>query len=86
MLLPGYYLIDNHITQRCYYITGTKKGNKWIETEVMHWCEELNRHERLPLPNCGWWALNWMCIPKVGSDELVGAVYYEENPLPDYPR
>jgi hypothetical protein len=31
---PGYYFIDNEYEKRCYYLTGERKGNKWIELQV----------------------------------------------------
>jgi len=37
-LQPGFYLIEETFSYRCYYITGTTKGNKWIN---------LKNHNRL---------------------------------------
>lgn len=42
---PGYYLCSD----RCFYLTGTKKGNRWIYLDI-------------PYPE--WCSLNWMCLPK----------------------
>ncbi len=43
-LTPGFYLIEG---DRCAYITGTTKGNKWINLNV---------------PNPQWTGLMWNCI------------------------
>jgi len=45
-LKQGYYLIKG-IGARCIYVTGTTKGNKWINLEV---------------PNPQWTRLQWNCI------------------------
>lgn len=71
----GFYLIDNHITVRCYYLTGEKKGNKWISIA------EIDDQELRYFPDAEWWSLNWMCLPK--EEELVDAQYFETNPT-DY--
>lgn len=41
----GYYLTED----RCYYLTGTKKGNKWIYLDI---------------PDPEWCSLVWTCLPK----------------------
>jgi hypothetical protein len=46
-LTPGFYLIKETFSYRCYYITGTTKGNKWINLNV---------------PNPQWTGLMWNCI------------------------
>jgi len=46
-LQPGFYLIEETFSYRCYYITGTTKGNKWINLNV---------------PNPQWTGLMWNCI------------------------
>lgn len=43
-VIPGYY----YNTNRCYYLTGSKKGNKWID---------------LTYREPEWWGFAWMCIP-----------------------
>lgn len=45
-LEPGFYLMDN---KRCYYITGTTSGNKWIDLEV---------------PEPLWYSLLWNCVDR----------------------
>ena len=53
-LKPGFYYIKgekigrSYIGARCFFITGTTKGNKWIELEDS--------------PNPQWMALMWNCI------------------------
>ena len=42
----GFYLIE---TDRCYYLTGTKKGNRWINLDD---------------PDPEWMSLIWTCLPK----------------------
>lgn len=48
-LAPGFYLLNATNCKRCFYITGTLKGNKWIDLEV---------------PNPAWMSLMWTCINK----------------------
>ena len=43
----GYYFVDNEYSKRVYYLTGTLKGNKWIDLKV---------------PNPKWMSLMWTCI------------------------
>jgi hypothetical protein len=33
-LTPGFYIIEETFSNRCFYITGTTKGNKWINLSV----------------------------------------------------
>ena len=33
-LQPGFYIIEETFSHRCFYITGTTKGNKWINLAV----------------------------------------------------
>ena len=42
----GFYLFPD---DRCYYLSGTLEGNKWIDFD---WAEE------------GWMSLTWTCINK----------------------
>lgn len=46
-LQPGFYIIEETFSNRCLYITGTTKGNKWIN---------------LAVPNPQWTGLMWNCI------------------------
>ena len=43
-LKAGFYLIKD---EKCFYITGTTKGNKWVDLDT-HTPE--------------WWGLMWNCI------------------------
>jgi hypothetical protein len=45
-LKPGFYYINGE-ESRCFYVTGTTKGNKWIDLYV---------------PNPQWMTLMWNCI------------------------
>jgi hypothetical protein len=47
---PGYYFVDNQYEKRGFYLTGTLKGNKWIEL--------------LDEDNPEWVSLIWTCIDK----------------------
>lgn len=67
----GFYYINTTNWVRCYYLTGEKKGNKWISI-----------FEFEPIPNPEWWALNWMNLPN--KEELTGYEYFKDNPT-DYP-
>ena len=63
----GFYYI-NTIIQRCYYLTGDKAGNKWID--IGYDGESIIDPE--------WVALNWMCLPD--DDDLIDATQHETNP------
>ena len=64
----GFYYLKTDIMTRCYYISGIKKGNKWIE---ISWEGET-------LPNPEWWSLNWMNLPD--KEEQTILTYHETNP------
>jgi hypothetical protein len=55
-LKPGfyYYVNENIDTERCFYITGTLKGNKWIEIRVL---------------DPEWTSLFWNCISESELNE-----------------
>ena len=63
-LTPGFYFLANENVVRCYYLTGTKKGNKWIEMDG--------------IDNPEWWSLIWTCIPT--AEELTECKYFKQNP------
>jgi hypothetical protein len=67
----GFYYLNTAVSTRCYYLTGEKKGNKWIELAGMN-------EVKVPVPNPEWWALNWMNLPN--QDELKKTTYSETNP------
>ena len=50
---PGFYLLPN---DRCYYLTGTLGGNKWIDFD---WADE------------GWSSLMWTCINKECIEDAI---------------
>jgi hypothetical protein len=52
-LTPGFYLIEETFAYRCYYLTGTTKGNKWINLNV---------------PNPKWTGLMWNAITPDDND------------------
>lgn len=53
MLKLGFYLVNETNCFRCFYLTGTTSGNKWINLSV---------------PNPQWNALMWTCINKYEVD------------------
>jgi hypothetical protein len=67
-LKPGFYYIKgegvNIGIHRCFYLTGTTKGNKWIE---------------LVVKNPQWTSLMWNTVSSC-SYEIELSQYYEENP------
>ena len=67
----GFYHLKNEDFERCYYLTGEKKGNKWIDIKSLG--ESL-----VETHDFGWWALNWMCLPD--EEEHKKLVYSKENP------
>lgn len=72
-LKPGYYChLDIKLDMtRCYYLSGTKKGNKWIYFgDSDGWVKDPK-----------WVALMWTCIPN--AEELNDLEYYKQNPT-DY--
>jgi hypothetical protein len=58
---------------RCYYLTGEKKGNKWIEIAG------LNDNKLVFLPSPEWVSLMWTCLPD--EEELSKCTYSESNPM-----
>ena len=69
----GFYYMKTRNSIRCYYLTGEKSGNKWIDIAG------VDGNELVYLHDPQWMALNWMCLPqevelKKWSD------YSEENP------
>ena len=73
-LKPGfYYSLDIHLNMtRCFYLTGSKKGNKWI------YLADDEDGEVQYLPNPEWWSLIWTCIPN--AEDLNELEYSETNP------
>jgi len=68
----GFYYINSKFSRRCYYLTGEKKGNKWID--IAGWDD----NHLIDLPAPIWMALLWTCLPT--EDELKDSEYSEENP------
>jgi len=65
----GFYYINTKDDIRCYYLTGEKKGNKWIYIG----CEE-----GIVLDGPEWCSLLWTCLPK--EEDLKNATFHETNP------
>lgn len=65
----GFYIVSNDFTIRCYYISGEKKGNKWIEIAGYD-DGTLHRYG-----DAEWMALLWTCLPS--EEELKDAIYLE---------
>ena len=68
----GFYYINSEWFERCYYISGTKSGNKWIDIR------SVNEGLSVEIPGAQWVALNWMCLPPV--PELKKMTYHYSNP------
>lgn len=68
----GFYYHKGDYDERCYYLTGEKKGNKWIHLGT------IDGRDFFVIPNPEWWTLNWMCIPT--AEELKDFTYSETNP------
>ena len=68
----GFYLYSTETDKRCYYLTGEKKGNKWI------YLGGMGEDGFVYIENPQWMGLNWMCLLK--EDELKDCVYFEYNP------
>lgn len=73
-LKPGfYYPIDINLNMlRCYYLSGSKKGNKWIDLAY------FEEGETVFLNSPEWMSLIWTCIPT--SEELNEMEYSKTNP------
>ena len=70
----GFYYHKDEIDERCYYLTGEKKGNKWIYIGGEH-----NGKFRTD-PNPIWMSLIWTCLPK--EEELKEYTFSNTNPTP----
>ena len=57
----GYYYNEN----RCYFLTGSKKGNKWIDLEDL---------------DPEWVSLLWTCLPKEEELSEFNYKYSSLNP------
>lgn len=68
----GFYYLKSKYTIRCYYLTGEKKGNKWIEIEG------YNDDKLCKIPDAEWMGLMWNFIPK--EEEIKRCLYTETNP------
>lgn len=68
----GFYYINSEWFERCYYISGTKSGNKWIDIRT------VNEGLSVKIPGAQWVSLNWMCIPPI--PELKKMTYHKDNP------
>ena len=68
----GFYYLNNEYSERCYFLSGDKKGNKWIDIAG------INGIEKVPMPDPQWTTLIWTCIPK--ENELSECSFHEENP------
>jgi hypothetical protein len=71
-LKPGFYYLKSKVTERCYYISGEKKGNRWCPIK------EINGNELITVIYAGWNSLLWNCLPK--DEELSMCEYSETNP------
>ena len=78
-LKPGfYYHLDINLNMtRCFYLSGSKKGNKWIYFGD----SDDQQYEFRGVKDPEWVALMWTCIPK--AEELNELEYYKQNPT-DY--
>ncbi len=68
----GFYYFKTENVERCYYLTGEKKGNRWISLGG------INGNEFVNDPDPQWMNLNWMCVPK--KDDIKRCIYSEINP------
>jgi hypothetical protein len=66
----GYYYKDTSDYSRCFYFSGIKKGNRWIDI----------RSEGHTYRDTMWMSLMWMCLPKESELNNEGYVYSEKNP------
>lgn len=71
MIKKGYYVKETQYSEICYYITGNKKGNKFIQLK------NVQRGMVLPNSDAIWLDLSWTCI---NAKELEGCTFHETNP------
>lgn len=71
MIKKGYYIKKSKYNETCYYISGNKQGNKFIELK------SLNRGMCLPNNDAKWLDLSWTCV---NVRELEGCTFHESNP------
>ena len=68
----GFYYINSKWFERCYYISGTNTGNRWIDIRT------VDTGLSVKLSNPKWVDLYWMYIPPV--PELKKMIYSKDNP------
>ena len=71
-ITPGYYFVNTPNSIRCYYLSGSKKGNKWIDIAG------IDGDELSYVKNPEWWPLMWNHIPN--KEELNKLEYFYYNP------
>ena len=71
-LKPGFYYLKCEVTERCYYVSGEKKGNKWCPIK------EFSDGELFTVSYAGWNGILWNCLPD--DKELAECEYSETNP------
>lgn len=69
----GFYYANTQYFERCYYLSGTDKGNKWIDIRTVSGTESV----RFPKPE---WKeiVNWMGLPT--PFDLIRMEYHTTNP------
>ena len=71
----GFYLTNDNT--RCYYVSGSTKGNKWIVLG------HINSDGFKPIEDTQWNGLMWWCLLTdidVGLDALNDTTFYTTNP------
>jgi hypothetical protein len=76
---PGFYYRNDERHESCVYLSGEKKGNKWIPIRTIAWNDEANANVSTLVPGARWTTLSWMCI-KSAIEDMPGYTYHETNP------
>lgn len=71
MIKKGYYIKKTQFSEVCFYISGVKKGNKFIQLK------SVQRGMFLPNNDASWLDLSWTCV---NARELESCDFYEINP------
>lgn len=66
----GYYYKNTSEYARCFYFSGSKKGNRWIDI----------RSDGHTYRDTMWMSLMWMCLPKEAELNSEGYIHFEQNP------
>lgn len=70
----GFYYFKTSTSIRCYYLTGEKKGNKWIDI-----ADDCNQTGKMtPISDSQWMSLIWTCLPN--KNIIDQCTFHETNP------